>query len=292
MSDKPLFDLQAHSTCSDGALEPAAVVQAAARAGVSLLSLTDHDTVEGVAEAIIEGGRLGLQVVSGVEVSSVDGRRQDLHILGYGVDVRDATFLKRLGSYRADRDVRADAMAGRLRELGYKLDESELDARRATGQPIGRPHLAQAVVGHPANAERLTREGLTDLTGFLVAYLVEDRAAFVGRSKPSVGEAIQTIHDAGGVAIWAHPFWDLESDEEVLSCVENYVGAGLDGIEAFYPTHSEHQARLLANRCAELGLLTTGSADFHGPEHRLFNAFRAFETYGSRPRLGPIGRFE
>lgn len=289
MSDKPLFDLQAHSTCSDGALEPAAVVQAAARAGVRLLSLTDHDTVDGVAEAIAEGGRLGLQVASGVEVSSVDGRQQDLHILGYGIDPGDATLLERLATYRADRDVRADAMAAQLRELGYQLDESDLDARRAAGQPIGRPHLSQAVVSHPANAERLAREGLTDLTGFLVAYLIEGRAAFVGRSKPSIREAIQAIHDAGGVAVWAHPFWDLESDEEVLACSERYAAAGLDGVEAFYPTHSEHQARLLANRCEELGLLTTGSADFHGPEHRLFNAFRAFETYGCEPRLGPIG---
>jgi 3',5'-nucleoside bisphosphate phosphatase len=99
---------------------------------------------------------------------------------------------------------------------------------------------------------------------------------------------VDAIHAAGGVAIWAHPFWDVEDADEALAMVERFRGLGIDGIEAFYVTHTQEQTELLARRCDELGLLSTGSADFHGPENRLFSRFMAFETYGMRPNLGPI----
>jgi predicted metal-dependent phosphoesterase TrpH len=105
---------------------------------------------------------------------------------------------------------------------------------------------------------------------------------------PTVAEAIDVIHDAGGVAIWAHPFWDIEAGEEVLESVDRFAAAGLDGVEAFYVTHTAEQTRMVAERCAERDLLTTGSADFHGPEHPHFSRFRAFDLYGLEPRLGPI----
>ncbi len=289
MTEPPSFDLQAHSTRSDGTLEPADVVRAAAAAGVALLSLTDHDTVDGVASALAEGDQLGVAVVPGLEISAVDGSHQDMHILGYLVDHRDGVLRERLSEYRADRDLRADRMVRRLRELGYELDDSVLEQRRVVGRPIGRPHIAQAVVEHPANAKRLAGEGLDGMTDFLVAYLIEGKPAFVGRSKPTVQDAIETIHAAGGLAVWAHPFWDVEAEEEVLASIERYAGWGLDGVEAFYATHTEHQTKVIARRSEQLDLLTTGSADFHGPEHRMFNAFRAFDTYGCEPRLGRIG---
>ena len=88
--------------------------------------------------------------------------------------------------------------------------------------------------------------------------------------------------------MWAHPFWDLDAREEVLSAIDRFAALGLDGDEAFYPTHDAEHVALIAERCAELGLLTTGSADFHGPAHPIFSRFRAFELYGLEPRLGPI----
>ena len=100
-------------------------------------------------------------------------------------------------------------------------------------------------------------------------------------------EAIAWIHDAAGVAVWAHPFWDIKSDEQVLAAIDRYRAAGLDGVEVFYASHTKEQALLLADRCAELGLLATGSSDYHGPEHRLFSRFRAFDL-GREPNLGPI----
>lgn len=284
----PTFDLQSHSTCSDGELPPAHVVAVAAEAGVELLALTDHDTVEGVDEALGAARTHGIALVPAVEISAPDGAHPDIHVLGYGIDHRDPALLERLAAYRADRDGRADRMIARLRELGFEIDEAPLQRRATSGKPIGRPHIATAVFEHPANRRRLEAEGLTDMTQTLVAYLIEGAPAFAGRTIPTVEEAIGVIHAAGGVAVWAHPFWDVKDPEEVLATIDRYVGYGLDGIEAFYIAHTPEQTALVAARAEELGLLTTGSADYHGPDHRHFSKFRDFDLCGWTPRLGPI----
>ena len=140
---------------------------------------------------------------------------------------------------------------------------------------------------HPANAERLRSEGLAERSAFLEAYLIDGRPAFRPRTKPTVEESIQTIHDAGGVAVWAHPFWDVKDPDEVLRAIDRFRAYGLDGVECFYTTHTREQAELVADRCDELALLSTGSSDYHGPDHRLFSRFRAFSTYGRTPNARP-----
>jgi 3',5'-nucleoside bisphosphate phosphatase len=285
---EPSFDLQSHSVHSDGHLPAAAVVEHAARAGVDLLALSDHDTIDGVEEALQAGARHGVTVVPATEISAVDGGREDLHVLGYRIDHRDPVLAEHLEDARADREHRAEAMGQRLRELGYEIDPAPLEARREAGKPIGRPHLAGAVLAHPANAARLREEGHADVSSFIPAYLIPGAPAYTPRTRPTVGEAIRWIHEAGGLAVWAHPFWDIEEEDEVLAAIARFRAEGLDGVEAFYPTHSESQARLLADRCAEEGLLATGSSDFHGPDHRLFSRFRAFELHGRSPLLGAI----
>jgi predicted metal-dependent phosphoesterase TrpH len=314
----PRFDLQSHSTRSDGVLEPAEVVARAARAGVRLLALSDHDTVAGVDEALQAGAQHGVAVVPAIEISAIDdparmasdpsraesaragaagdppremgggGVARELHILGYLIDHHDAQFTSTLSSFLADREQRTLRMADNLRGLGIELDRQAIDARVRAGEPIGRPHLAEAALGHPANAERLREEQIDDIGSFIKGYLIEGRPAFALRVTPTVQEAVAAIHAAGGVAIWAHPFWDVEEPDEALAMVERFRGLGIDGIEAFYVTHTREQTELLAKRCQELGLLSTGSADFHGPENRLFSRFMAFETYGLTPNLGPI----
>lgn len=273
----PTFDLQAHSCFSDGALAPAEVVARAAAAGVKLLALTDHDTVDGVEEAIAAGLEHDIDVIAAAELSAVDELSEDFHVLGYGLDHTDTQLAERLLHYRADRGRRIDAMAEALEALGFELDHAALDERRAMGLPIGRPHLAAAAVAPGADA-----------TAFLVEYLIPGGAAYRRRSTPTVAEAISTIHDAGGVAVWAHPFWDLDSDADVLTALERFAAASLDGVEAFYVTHDERQTRLLADAARRHGLLTTGSADFHGPDHKLFDRFRAFALHGCEPDLGPL----
>jgi len=290
VDDRPTFDLQSHSTYSDGTLPPAEVVARAAAAGVQLLALSDHDTVDGVGEALEAAVATAgaLRVVTAVELSTIDGDHEDLHVLGYGIDHTDPVFLATLERFRADRAARADRMADALEACGLALDRAPLQARRAAGLPIGRPHLAQAAFNHPDNAQRIADERLGDFGALLEAYLIPGAPAFRRRTTPTVAEAIAAIHAAGGVAIWAHPFWDVDEPGEVVDAIDRFVADGLDGVEAFYVTHTREETLLVAHACADRGLLTTGSADFHGPDHPRFDRFRAFELHGLRPRLGPI----
>jgi predicted metal-dependent phosphoesterase TrpH len=289
MPEPPSFDLQAHSVHSDGALGAAEVVERAAAAGVELFALTDHDTVDGVPEAAARAAELGLRYSAAAELSAVHGGHEDLHVLGYELDVADPDLTTILEDFRGDRARRIEAMADRLRELGFELDDSPLVARREAGKPIGRPHLADAVLAHPANAERLRAEGIAGKDELFPPYLVPGARAYVARSRPTVAEAIEVIHAAGGVAVWAHPFWDVEAPEEALGTLDEFADAGLDGVECFYVTHTEEQTRLLHDHALRRGLLTTGSTDFHGPDHGRFSVFRGFDVFGLTVDLGPIG---
>jgi predicted metal-dependent phosphoesterase TrpH len=283
------IDLQSHSLNSDGALPAAAVVAAAAAAGVELLALSDHDTVGGIDEALAAARERSIALLSATEISAVDADYEDLHVLGYRIDHHDPLLLERLADARADRGRRAERMVARLRELGFAIDETPLDARREQGKPIGRPHLAAAVLAHPDNAARLASEGHSDVSSFIPAYVIPGAPAYSGRTRPTVAEAIEWIHDAGGLAVWAHPFWDIKDPGAVLQAIDRYRAAGLDGVECFYVTHDEQQTQLLSRRCEELGLITTASSDYHGPEHRLFSRFLAYQLYGLEPRLGALG---
>lgn len=287
-SSPPTFDLQSHSVFSDGALEPVDVVARAAHAGVELLALTDHDCVDGVAMAVQAGAAHAITVVPGAELSALDGEHEDLHICGYGLDVTSPVLLEALADFREDRNARGARMADALAECGLALDRAPLAARAAGGMPVGRPHLAAAVLAEPVNAARLAAENIDSVGAFIAAYLVPGRPGYRRRTRPTVAEVITLIHAAEGVAVWAHPFWDVADDAEVLSTIDRFVADGLDGVEVFYTTHDERQTRLLYAEVTARGLLTTGSADFHGPDHAHFNRFRAFSTYGLEPVLGPL----
>ena len=287
----PRFDLQSHSTFSDGELEPASVVSEAAKAGVEVMALTDHDTVEGVSAAIAAGEREGVRVVPAVEISSVDDAREapvELHILGYLIDHASPEFQSTLGEFVDDRRRRTLRMADALRELGFRLDEESIQKRVSEGRSIGRVHVAEAALAPPENSARLKEERIDELGAFIRAYLVEGKAAFRMRETPTIAQAIAVIHAAGGVAIWAHPFWDFSDQAEVSATIERFNSLGIDGVEAFYVTHTREQTDLIVERCNALELLMTGSADFHGPKNSLFSRFLAFDTFGNEPRLGPI----
>jgi predicted metal-dependent phosphoesterase TrpH len=267
----PTFDLQSHSTCSDGALSPAEVVQRAREAGVRVLALTDHDTVDGVPEALSAAG--DVRVIPAVELSSVHGTHEDLHILGYDLDHTDPTLLATLADFRDDRIRRIHAMADKLRALGFTIDPTRLEH-----DSPGRPHLAAALLED--NDLQLSKDEV------FARYLIPGTPTYVARSRPTVEQAIAVIHAAGGLAVWAHPYWDVEQAEDAL---REFVAYGLDGVEVFYATHTEEQTRQLYALARELGLITTGSADFHGPAHEHFNRFRAFSLHGLEPDLGRLG---
>ena len=279
----PTFDLQSHSTYSDGTLPPAEVVERAANAGVRLFALTDHDTVDGVPEALQAARVKKIDLVPAVELSSVHDAYEDLHILGYDLDHTDSTLLDALEDYRADRVRRIFAMADRLRELGFALDDTAIRAHAAPG----RPHIADALLAHPANADRLAEEGIDSKNALFPAYLVPGSPGYVRRSRPTVAEAIDVIHAAGGLAVWAHPFWDVTDPADTL---KQFAGYGIDGVEAFYVSFTAEQTIALYNAARELGLVTTGSTDFHGPAHEHFNRFRGFDLHGLEPDLGRLGQ--
>ena len=283
--DTPAFDLQSHSTQSDGSLAPAEVVAQAAAAGVELLALTDHDTVAGVDEALAAAREHGIRLSPAAELSSVHGDHEDLHVLGYELDPSDPGLQAALEDFRADRERRIMAMADRLRSSASR----STTRRSRGGASIGRPHLADAVLAHPDNAERLAARGSTARRS--CSRPTSSRArrpTSRAHGRPSRRRSTSSIA-AGGVAVWAHPFWDVEDPDEVLRTVRRFAADGLDGVECFYAEHSREQALLLHDACEARGLLSTGSADFHGPDHEHFHSFRAFELHGRAARLGPIG---
>jgi len=290
MDGKPTFDLQSHSVHSDGALAPAEVVARAAAAGVEVLALSDHDGIGGVTEAIEAGAELGVHIVPAVEITAVDEQHDDIHLLGYMIDHTDPDLIAHLAEAQDERLLRGRLMATRLEAAGWQINHSVLDEVEASGATVGRPHVAQAVLSDPENTERLGELGLTTTGQVIHELLQRGKEAFVPRDHPTVEEAIGWVHDAGGVAVYAHPLFPAGryGNDAVGDAVRRYSAMGLDGIECFYTTHSEADTRFLHGLAMELGLLTTGSADFHGPDHGDFNVFREFELYGLEVNLGPI----
>lgn len=284
----PTFDLQCHSRHSDGALSPAEVVEHAAASAVELLALTDHDTVDGVAEALEAAAHHDVHVLPAVELSAVHEGTEDFHLLGYLIDHEHDGLAAHLQAARAVRAERIKLMGAALVEEGWRIFDIPLARRALDGLSVGRPHLAAAVLAHRRNRRRLAAEQIDDVSTFIAAYLIPGTAGYVPRTSPTMTQAITWVHEAGGLAVWAHPFWDMADPAAVRETLECLAELGLDGVEAFYPTHDEQQATMLNATAAELGLLTTGSSDFHGPEHRLFNSFRDFSTHGLEPNLGPL----
>ena len=258
-----LIELQSHSTVSDGQLAPAGVVEEAAKAGVTTLALTDHDAVAGVPEAEEAARRLGIELVPAIEMSCVHEYAEDLHICGYWVD------LEKIGPAceraQQGRRERAGEIVENLRREGFDLTLEDAIREAGAADSIGRPHIARA-----AGASG-------DLGPFFEEYLVPGAKAFVPRRWPTAEQAIALIREAGGVAVIAHPYWDISEPDKVEHLIRSL---GADGIETFYPTHSREQTAHLLELCDELGLVPTASSDYHGPTHKTFAKFGAYDTYG------------
>jgi predicted metal-dependent phosphoesterase TrpH len=268
-----VIDLQAHSTVSDGELEPADVARAAAEAGVTTMSLTDHDGVAGVPDAMAAASAAGIECVPAVEMSCVHKYSEDLHILGYWVGLDSiAPACARAQQERVDR---AREIVARLNELGVAVTFEDAAAQAGAADAIGRPHIARAAGAGP------------DLGPFFEEYLVPGAKAFVPRRWPKAEEAVELIHGAGGVAVVAHPYWDVSEPDAVRDLVESLKrDVGLDGIESFYPPHTRAQTGHCLALCEELELVPTASSDFHGPSHKNFFRFGAYQTYGlGEPRV-------
>jgi len=245
-------DLHTHSTASDGTGSPADNVRLAREAGLAAVALTDHDTTAGLEEALAEGGRLGIRVVPGVELSTMEDGL-DVHVLGYFMDWRDGRWQERLSSQRNARMRRNAMILDRLAELGMPIAMEEVEraaAGRTAGGAIGRPHIAAAMVarGYVASkAEAFER------------FLGSEGAAYVRVPRPTPLEAVRWIHEAGGAAVIAHP--GLYGRDEL---VEALLKAGADGIEVYHSDHGPEDEARYAAMAARFGVIATGGSDYHG----------------------------
>ena len=241
------IDMHAHSTASDGAFPPADVVGHAATVGLAALALTDHDTVDGVAEAATAGGRLGVRVIAGVELSAFEGARET-HLLG--LHLADTAGMERgLVTFRAARRTRAEEIVHRLNRLGVPVTLDAVLAEAGEGA-IGRPHVARAIIA--GGWVRDQREAFERFLG-------SGRPAFVDKHRLSMRDAIEMVHRAGGIAVFAHP-----GPEGVRARVEPLVALGLDGLEVRHPSHSAEDVARLNALVGFFRLVPSGGSDWHG----------------------------
>lgn len=247
-----MIDLHLHTTASDGTFSPSDLVRAARAAGLSTISITDHDTVAGVRAAGAAARDEGIDLVAGVEISAVDAGR-DVHMLGYFIDLDAPELQAFLERQRADRVRRVEDMRDRLARLGVPIDAGPIVVAAARGRSVGRPQIAEALVaaGHVRTRDEAFER-----------YLEVDGPAYVPRCGATPEAVIAVLHNAGGLASIAHPGVRAQDDR-----IPRLAASGLDAIEAAHPDHdgaAEARYRALA---ARHGLLVTAGSDFHG-EHR------------------------
>lgn len=242
------IDLHTHTALSDGQHSPEALVALAKSKRLAAIGITDHDEVGALDRARAKGAELELEIIPGVELSAMQGGF-DVHVLGYFIDHGNRRLLEVLEYLRAERVARTHRILRKLAALGMPLP-FEAVLQRAGEGCMGRPHIAEAL-----------RHG-----GFVRSYqdafdffLAEGKPAFEPKTKILPGEAVQIIHQAGGVASLAHPGQNL-----TMAVVREVVQAGVDAIETIHPKHTPAQRRCFEKVAAEFGLLRTGGSDFHG----------------------------
>jgi len=259
-----LIDLHTHSTASDGSLRPGEVVRLAKEAGLKALALTDHDTTDGLAEAIAAGEKLGVEVIPGVEISA-QFTDDTMHILGYFIDFASGQLAKRLEVLKQARKERNPKIVAKLNALGLHVSMEQVERLSGGGQ-VGRPHIARALMelGYVS-----TMQQAFDI------YLKNGGKAYVAKYRFPPKEALDMIREAGGVPVLAHPFTlGMGSAAVLKEVLLDLQAKGLAGIEIFYADHSPEQEAMYLKLARELGLLITGGSDFHGlnkPEITLGN---------------------
>ncbi len=248
-------DLHTHSTASDGLLSPADLVRLAEEVGLKGIAITDHDSVDGVEEALAEGKKRGIEVVPGVEISTL-WQGKEIHILGMYVDYNNNEFLDLLVKQRDARHKRDIKMIRRLNELGIRITMEEVMAkkrRESQKKNVGRPHIAEVLID---------KEIVNTMNEAFDQYLGKQGKAYVAPDYISPFDAVEVIHQSGGAAVIAHPGL-YEQDDLIPLLVEK----GLDGIEIDHPDHPAFKKRHYQKMTESLKLLATAGSDFHGERH-------------------------
>lgn len=247
------LDLHIHSTFSDGTLTPFQLVEMAKTKGLKAIALTDHDTTEGVAEAMSAGEHFEFEVLSGIEFGVIH-KDTHFHLLGYGFDHSDSVLLAALGEIQANRQDRNIQMIKKLQGFGIAITFDEVAEKSQFGQ-TGRPHIAQVLV-----QKKLARS----IDDAFARFLKRGAIAYVPRKVLGAKEAIDLIHGAGGIAVLAHPVTIATSIQNLVPLLNILVDAGLDGVEAYYPIHSSKHRKHICSLADRYGLVVTGGSDYHG----------------------------
>jgi len=242
-----MLELHCHTTYSDGTLTPEQLVAAAVKAGVRALAITDHDTISGWEEARLAASRYNLEIIPGIELSTVHNDRS-LHILGFYPDPEK--LVTPLRERIEGRFRRARKMVEKLAALGYSIELPSL----GEGMVPGRPHIAAAMV--KAGYVKSSQEAFE-------RWLGDNRPAYVHYEKFSIAEGIDLLRSCGAVPVWAHPY--LFRGGDVKDVLKEMVDVGLMGVEVYHPTHTRSQVENLQRLCDEYGLVMTGGSDYHGP---------------------------
>ncbi len=249
-----MIDLHAHTTCSDGTDSPLALVKKAAASGITVLGVTDHDSTSGWTEATsaLHGN---LQLALGAEVSCLTTDGISVHMLGLLFDGENQALQQLLSDSRDTRIPRMKKMIENLQAAGYEISLEDVQAATPDGATVGRPHLADALVAKKIVKSR--DEAFTDL-------LHNNSPFYVSHFAPTPEDAIKAIRVAGGVAVIAHPFASRRGQTLDANAFAPLVAAGLNGIEVFHRDQSADERLQLLAVASELGLVVTGSSDYHG----------------------------
>lgn len=249
------IDLHTHSRVSDGTDTPTSLVMLAYQQGLDVIALTDHDSFGGIPEALEAGKRIGVKVLSGIELST-EHLGHSVHLLGYGCDPFDRALNEELGRIRFGRTDRLPAMVQALTEAGLPISMDDVMAAAHGAPAVGRPHVADALVA---------KGYVEDRDEAFAKWLGDGKAGYVHRYAVPLERGIDLIHAAKGVAVIAHP-WG-RGNREILPApyLEQLVQThGLEGIEVDHPDHDDDTRSLLFEMGARLGLVRTGSSDYHG----------------------------
>jgi len=247
------IDLHAHSTASDGTDAPGAIIEKGAAMGLRAMSVTDHDTVSGVAEAMAAGERLGAEVIPGIEVSS-DYRDNNIHILGYFVDIRSPALRPVLEWVKTEREERNKKIVAMFAADGFDMTLEEL-----------REEYPISVLGRPHMAEHLMRKGyVNSIKEAFDKYLGEGARYYMPKRRISIARAVEVILAAGGVPVLAHPLQYRYPPDEVIEMIEYTKSLGIRAMECYYSEHSMAQQEWLLAQAERYGLGVSGGSDYHG----------------------------